>query len=394
MTEFDYSNTILIVKPIEPNAIASLRSDHNTNRLMSFHFEDDVSSVSGYDDSRSREYTPYVSRPSELQLHLQFDTKPKDATQGFVFGTKEKNCNVQLLKNPDPNKKKRYGISKQHFRIDFNWKSGFLRLNNMSPTNDTGMSAPSVKNGFQSLKYNNMHMLHPAEQTKVWVDTLIFEVSFPTRGQYQRHYERNWEVYRRKHGDDVPNMNSLDIQSTLEITPFVQHRQGRRNAYLLHGEIGTGQFGMVCKANDSRTGGLFAAKQFVTRKPGWDAKAYLEIAISQDVTHEHIVSFVDFIDDGGGPILVMERRMVGKSEDLNYSHQLRRFILSQMPCDTNLDEPFIEIEDQLQQAHLEAHRLENEIRDYLQLQIGELALQESRKSIELSGSQIEEAKRG
>ncbi|CAF9919847.1 MAG: hypothetical protein ALECFALPRED_001319 [Alectoria fallacina] len=59
-----------------------------------------------------------------------------------------------------------------------------------------------------------------------------------------------------------------------------------------------------------------------------------------------------------------------------------------------LGEPFIEIEDQLQQAHLEAHRLENEIRDYLQLQIGELALQESRKSIELSGSQIEEAKRG
>ena len=88
------------------------------------------------------------------------------------------------------------------------------------------------------------------------------------------------------------------------------------------------------------------------------------------------------------------RRMIGKSEDLNYYHQLRRFTHSQMPCDTFQDERFIEIEDQLQQAHLEAHRLETEIRDYLQLQIGELALQESRKSIELSSSQIEEAKRG
>ena len=85
MAEFDYSNTILIVKPVGPDAIASLRSDHNTNRLMSFHFEDGVSSVSGYDDSRSRECTPCVSRPPELQLHLQFDPEPKDATQGFVL---------------------------------------------------------------------------------------------------------------------------------------------------------------------------------------------------------------------------------------------------------------------------------------------------------------------
>lgn len=70
MTEFDYSNTILIVKPIRPDTTASLRSKHNTNRLKSFHFEDGVSSVLGYDDLRSREYTPYISRPSKLKLHL------------------------------------------------------------------------------------------------------------------------------------------------------------------------------------------------------------------------------------------------------------------------------------------------------------------------------------
>ena len=42
----------------------------------------------------------------------------------------------------------------------------------------------------------------------------------------------------------------------------------------------------------------------------------------------------------------------------------------------------------------EASRLEAEIRDYLQVQSGHLALVESRKSIELSNHQIEEAKRG
>ena len=209
MAEFDYSNTILVVKPVGPDAAASLRSEHNTNRLMSFHFEDGVSSVSGYDDSRSRECTPYVSRPPELELHLQFDPEPKDATQGFVFGIDKKKCDVQLLENPDPDPDNKYGISRQHFRIDFNWKSGFLRLNNMSPTNGTGMSAPSVKNGFQSLKYNNMHMLHPAEQTKVRVGTLVFEI-FPFRGRCQQCFRRKLSILRFPISGDLWNVDEVN----------------------------------------------------------------------------------------------------------------------------------------------------------------------------------------
>ena len=83
------------------------------------------------------------------------------------------------------------------------------------------------------------------------------------------------------------------------------------------------------------------------------------------------------------------RRVVEGSEDYNYPDQLRRLTRSHLPCNTSQGGPSTEIEDQLQHAHLEAHRLETEIRDYLQLQTGELALQESRKSIELSNSQIE-----
>lgn len=47
-----------------------------------------------------------------------------------------------------------------------------------------------------------------------------------------------------------------------------------------------------------------------------------------------------------------------------------------------------------QRAHKSAHRMEAEIRDFLQLQAGEMGLQESRKSIEISSLQIEESKRG
>ena len=81
------------------------------------------------------------------------------------------------------------------------------------------------------------------------------------------------------------------------------------------------------------------------------------------------------------------RRMIEDSEDS--SQQLRRFLSSQMPSETCQSTSSTAVEEELRQARLEASRLETEIRDYLQLQTGESALQESRKSIELSNSQIE-----
>lgn len=50
-------------------------------------------------------------------------------------------------------------------------------------------------------------------------------------------------------------------------------------------------------------------------------------------------------------------------------------------------------EADLMQIHQEAGRLESQVRHYMQLQVGELALQESKKSIELSNQQIEEGRR-
>ena len=86
------------------------------------------------------------------------------------------------------------------------------------------------------------------------------------------------------------------------------------------------------------------------------------------------------------------RRMIEESED-NFQH-LQRFKFSRKGNHTFQDAAFMIVEDDLRRAHLEAVRLETEIRDYLQLQTGDLALRESIKSIELSSSQIEEAKRG
>ena len=86
------------------------------------------------------------------------------------------------------------------------------------------------------------------------------------------------------------------------------------------------------------------------------------------------------------------RRMIEDFED--NSLRLRDCIHSQTKQDTPQSQSLMALEGALQLSGREATRLETEIRDYLQLQIGELALQESKKSIELSNSQIEEGKRG
>ena len=55
---------------------------------------------------------------------------------------------------------------------------------------------------------------------------------------------------------------------------------------------------------------------------------------------------------------------------------------------------YLQIKQERDQIHDEARRLDTEVRDYLQLVVGNLSLEESRKSIELSNQQILEGKRG
>ena len=84
------------------------------------------------------------------------------------------------------------------------------------------------------------------------------------------------------------------------------------------------------------------------------------------------------------------RRIIENSEDT--LEQIQRFMRPQRVYGKRRERSWIE--DDTKQVHLEAHRLEAEIRDYLQLQTGVVAIQESRRSIELSNLQIEEGRRG
>ena len=73
---------------------------------------------------------------------------------------------------------------------------------------------------------------------------------------------------------------------------------------------------------------------------------------------------------------------------------LLKYIRSQTSAAWLLSDSWRKVEEDFKRIQDEASRLEVQIRDYLQLRVGEWALQESKKSIELSNRQIEEGKRG
>ena len=86
------------------------------------------------------------------------------------------------------------------------------------------------------------------------------------------------------------------------------------------------------------------------------------------------------------------RALVEDSEDV--LDQFLRYVDSQQSSDLLLTRLWRKAEKDIRNTHREAARLEAQIRDSLQLQVGEWALQESKESIELSNRQIEEGKRG
>ncbi|KAL8855825.1 MAG: hypothetical protein Q9178_007540 [Gyalolechia marmorata] len=73
---------------------------------------------------------------------------------------------------------------------------------------------------------------------------------------------------------------------------------------------------------------------------------------------------------------------------------LIRYMKTRLSMDPSKGLLFKDFEEEIGHVLGESNRLESQIRDYLQLRAGTLGLEESRRSIDLSNRQIEEAKRG
>ena len=86
------------------------------------------------------------------------------------------------------------------------------------------------------------------------------------------------------------------------------------------------------------------------------------------------------------------RRSVEDSDDC--MNHFERYISTEDANHLPKSSAYLQIKQERDQIHDEARRLDIEVRDYLQLVVGDLSLEESRKSIELSNQQLLEGKRG
>ena len=86
------------------------------------------------------------------------------------------------------------------------------------------------------------------------------------------------------------------------------------------------------------------------------------------------------------------RRTLEEAED--YVSQTFRYLSYEVDSDWSKEPSYVSIREDWKSLIDEARRLEIEVRDYMQLQVGNLSLEESRRSIELSNIQIRESKSG
>ena len=86
------------------------------------------------------------------------------------------------------------------------------------------------------------------------------------------------------------------------------------------------------------------------------------------------------------------RRITEVNEDV--LGQFSRYLDSEGHSDLTNQPSYVSIVANLRSLIADARRLDAEVRDFKQIQVGDLALEESRKSIELSNAQIREAKSG
>ena len=283
MADIDLANTIIVIRPLDASSAHSLRSTQNSSYLKSVHCEDSTRTITDNSNTRSRECTPFVPSPPELQLHLPLNPGPRNAALGWIFGTNGKHCDVQFLENPDKNDL--YGISRKHFRLDFNLKSGAVIVINISQ-HGTTIKAPSIDGNPKWLNGTETHALVVTERTRIELGRLSFEVEFPNHSQDRSTYQKNWELFCARVRHTALDANSLNIQTSSERTPAYQSRKGHNSSYMLYNRIGIGLSGAVYIAVEHSTGDVYAAKQYnaeVTEKQ--EARDRREVTMLKEIAH-------------------------------------------------------------------------------------------------------------
>jgi len=252
MIDVDYTTIVLIIESLNSDAGKALSLPSNEEYVFK-----QVTDGGPRISPASREGTPFVT-PSKVVCAIHLTQKPYDPLDGWVFGSDEDCCDIQLSAS------KRAGVSGRHFRIHFNWTSKRLLLTNLSQ-HHTMMK--SFKLG-REIVVQDSRMLPLHEWITVTAGAVCLNICIPERGEHQRAFDEALNAY---HGDvrqAVPRLAGLGFNKEVRETPLVVLGKRDRVQYIIEkeGDVGSGAFGIVSKALDPVTGNLYAAKRFVPQR--------------------------------------------------------------------------------------------------------------------------------
>jgi hypothetical protein len=284
MPELNLTQTALIIRGESELAKDVILSPRNRHYLVYSGVNVSFGNQSADIDPESRECTPAIS-PAAPELHLRFDSDMKDPSQGWVFGidsAERKICDV-ILGRRDEVRSSGRKLSTKHFRIYFNFESGLLVLENESQHGT--MLQLQGEDRQDLLKGRASRSLNAAKVIRVAVADLKFLLYYPTLDGIERYqHQANWQAFLQKCKTAIPQLGQLTLSSTASTRP-PSHRTGLRNGYMMFEEIGRGEFGVVRRATQYRSGDIYAVKEYFRVKQTQEAKNLSEISTLQSLSH-------------------------------------------------------------------------------------------------------------
>ncbi|MCJ1249960.1 hypothetical protein MMC30_007186 [Trapelia coarctata] len=300
-------NLLLELIAYHERGARAFRLDHNHARYLRPKEERSFQ----YD---SRGTTPSVNSEDEdvdshHRIQLSLDEMPKDLSQGFVFGSNPKVCDVVIGHRDD-------GVSGRSFviTIDSQRRLVVRSAEFAIAVSYDGQAATQKRSNFTWI-------LFPGVKTiEIIVSRQPFEVKIANHAGSEIKYQELVEAYLRESKNAPVPFNHLNIDSqNTTAAPTEPESPKQLPVYYKDKILGQGEFGTVHRAFDVSTGFVYACKEFF-RGP-WQK----EVEILRDLSHDHVVQFVLFTDEVK-PSMIMEYLAL---ETLEVQHEITRITVQE-----------------------------------------------------------------
>ena len=231
---------------------------HNTPYYVGPSFE-------GFEEREgiSRESTPAdggSAEDTEPELRFDFDSRPRDIAQGWVFGSNRNVCDIYCGEN---NESKDYNIGRQTFSITIN-NQGNVVLRHLGDKNWTEVQYHTQKAG----RRGEFVWIMFSDCKDIFVTTahnLKFQVVVVNSNAQTALYKTLCAYFLAEVKESTPSIPLLskDSGTTTADTSLVSTPKNSPFYYILkHRRLGKGAFGKVYVVVDASTGVEYAGKKF------------------------------------------------------------------------------------------------------------------------------------